>query len=534
MAQKTSKYQRGAWTSQSGFILAALGSAVGLGNIWRFPGVAYQNGGGAFLLPYLIALLTAGVVILLLDYAIGHRFRGSAPLALRRAAGRPGETLGWFQVMINVIIAIYYTAVIAWTSMFFIFSFKQNWESGASTQEFFLFDYLQLDTENQLTFDLVPAVVIPMVVFWVLVLAVLALGVAKGVQKANSITIPLLFVSFLALVIGALLQPGAVDGLNAFFTPDFSQLGKPQIWVAAYGQIFFSLSVAFGIMITYSSYQKRRANMASSGLVVAFGNSSFELLAGVGVFAALGYLAHTQGVAVGDLEGLTGPMLAFATFPAIVSALPLSWLFGTLFFGSLLLAGFTSLLSILEVVLAGFIDKFGLSRGAATWGVGLPMAVISVLLIGTTTGLITLDTLDFFSNQMGIVASAIVTVVLVIWVNRRGGELAGHLSAISTFKVGKIWQVFVGILAPLVIGYMLVQVIISTVSDGYEGYEGWYLGVFGWGTLALMLIASIVLTLLPWNTPVRGFKAWPPIPGAKPADEIANAAAFDPSAGKES
>src|SRR5699024_2538142 len=119
--------QRGAdgretWTSSTGFILAAIGSAVGLGNIWRFPGVAYENGGGAFLIPYLVALLTAGIPILFLDYAIGHRYRGAAPLAYRRMA-RPAETLGWFQIMLSFVIAVYYAAVIAWSLSYFVFAF---------------------------------------------------------------------------------------------------------------------------------------------------------------------------------------------------------------------------------------------------------------------------------------------------------------------------------------------------------------------------------------------------------------------------
>ena len=133
--------KRGEWTGQVGFILSAIGSAVGLGNIWRFPGVAYESGGGAFLIPYLIALLTAGIPILFLDYAIGHRFKGSPPLALRRVAGFLGESIGWFQVMICVFIAIYYTVVLAWSSSFFVYSFDLRW--GGDAPGFFTGDYFQ-------------------------------------------------------------------------------------------------------------------------------------------------------------------------------------------------------------------------------------------------------------------------------------------------------------------------------------------------------------------------------------------------------
>ncbi|MGO3485346.1 MAG: sodium-dependent transporter, partial [Cellulosimicrobium funkei] len=166
------------WTGQVGFIIAAIGSAVGLGNIWRFPGVAYENGGGAFLVPYLVALLTAGIPILFLDYAIGHRFRGSAPTAFRRIA-RWLEGLGWFQVMICFVIALYYTAVIAWAVSFFVFSFDLRW--GDDPAAFFTGDYLRL-ADPGVSLEFVPAVLVPLVAVWVVTIVVLALGVAKGVQ----------------------------------------------------------------------------------------------------------------------------------------------------------------------------------------------------------------------------------------------------------------------------------------------------------------------------------------------------------------
>jgi NSS family neurotransmitter:Na+ symporter len=364
------------------FIIAAIGSAVGLGNIWRFPGEAYENGGGAFLVPYLVALLTAGIPILFLDYAIGHRYRGSAPTSFRRLR-RPTEALGWFQVMVSFVISIYYTAVVAWSLSFFVYSFDLSW--GEDTEAFFIGEYLQTGDPG-LSFEFVPSVLIPLLGVWIVALIVLGAGVVKGIQRANVIFIPLLVASFGILVVRALFLDGAVDGLNAFFTPDWSALSDPNVWIAAYAQIFFSLSIAFGIMITYASYRRRRSNLTSPGLVVAFSNSSFEILAGIGVFSTLGFLAARQGVGVGDLEGLTGPILSFVTFPAIISEMPGGPVFGALFFGSLTMAGFTSLISILQVVSAGFQEKFGLSRRGAAVGIGAVAMVLSVLLFSTTTG----------------------------------------------------------------------------------------------------------------------------------------------------
>lgn len=517
MTQQPQPKPRGAWTSQSGFIIAAIGSAVGVGNIWRFPGVAYENGGGAFMVPYLIALFCAGIPILFLDWATGHRFRGSAPLSLRRAAGKPGEVLGWFQVMICVFIAIYYTAVVAWTASYFVFSFNSAWEGSedGETGTFFFSDYLKL-SEPGFSLDFVPAVLIPLVIFWLVALFLMSRGVAKGVQTANMIGVPVLVVSFLALVIGSLFLPGAFDGIGALFTPNFEVLTDASVWIAAFGQIFFSLSIAFGIMITYSSYQRRRSNLTSSGLVVAFANSSFEILAGIGVFAALGFFAAQQQITVAEIEGIKGVSLAFVTFPAIVSQMPIPWLFGALFFGSLLVAALTSLLSILEVVFGAVQDKFQVNRGVASWAFGLPLAAISIVLFGTTSGLFVLDTMDNFVNNVGVVSSAVIASVLLLWVNRRGKEYANHMSAISTFKIGKIWWFFAGIFAPLAIGYMFVQSLIGLITDGYEGYPGWFVAVAGWGVVAVMLVVAFTLSFFKWRRDPKALTPWPPVEGQRP------------------
>ena len=502
------------WTGQVGFILSAIGSAVGLGNIWRFPGVAYENGGGAFLIPYLIALLTAGIPILFLDYAIGHRFRGAAPTAFRRLGGLRGrwmESLGWFQVTIAFVIGLYYTVVIAWSLSFFVFSFDLRW--GDDPAAFLTGEYLQTGDPG-FSMEFVPGVLIPLVIVWVLAIVVLAAGVAKGLQRVNVIALPVLVIAFLILVVRALFLDGAAEGLNALFTPDWAALADPNVWIAAYSQIFFSLSIAFGIMITYASYRKRRSNLTTPGLVVAFSNSSFEILAGIGVFATLGFFAFSQGVGIDELEGLTGVGLSFITFPAIVSQMPGGPIFGCLFFGSLTLAGFTSLVSVLQVVSAAVQEKFGLSTRGAALSVGIVSAILSILIFSTTTGLLALDVVDQWANNIGIVASAILTTVLVLWVARRGPELRYHLDSLSTFRVGRIWVLLVSVLAPVVLGYMLVSRVVVLVTEGYGGLPPWYLIVFGWGTVLVLVVGAVVLSVLRWKRSPDDFTAWPDYPPA--------------------
>ena len=206
-------------------------------------------------------------------------------------------------------------------------------------------------------------------------------------------------------------------------------------------------------MITYASYRRRRANLTGPGLVVAFANSSFELLAGIGVFATLGFFAFQQGIPVAELEGITGIGLSFITFPAILSQMPGGAVVGAMFFGTLTLAGFTSLLSILQVTSAAVQEKFGLAPRSAAVAIGLISAVLSFALFSTTSGLYALDAADHWTNNIGVVGSAVVMSVLTVWVLRRGPELLHHLNAVSTVRLGRVWLALVGFVVPAVLGY---------------------------------------------------------------------------------
>ncbi|MEV4777224.1 sodium-dependent transporter [Microbacterium sp. LWH12-1.2] len=490
--------KREAFGSRNVFILSAIGSAVGLGNIWRFPYVAYEGGGGAFLIPYLCALLTAGIPLLFFDYAIGHRFRGSAPLAFRRIH-RAAEPLGWWQVLICVVIAVYYAVIIAWAAMYTWFSAQLTWGPG-NENDFFFVDFLKSADVAAVgvSTEFVPQVGVPLIIVWLVVIGIMALGVKRGIGRANMILMPLLTVMFAILVVQSLFLPGAMDGLNAFFTPNWEALADPAVWASAYGHIFFSLSVAFGIMVTYSSYLKRKTDLTGSGLVVAFANSGFEILAGIGVFAALGFMAQAQGTEVAGVAS-SGIGLAFIAFPTIVSNAAGGSIIGVLFFGALVFAGVTSLISILEVIVAALQDKLGWGRIRTTMVVSIPLAIVSMALFSTTTALSVLDTADAFVNAFGIMAVALVAVIVVAWMLHKLPVLQEHLNRRSSFGVGRIWKICVGVLGPIVLGYLLVSEIIAKTSAPYGDYPAWFLAIFGWGMVISLVILALVLSVLPWS-----------------------------------
>ncbi len=486
--------RRGAFSSRKVFILAAIGSAVGLGNIWRFPYVAYENGGGAFILPYLVALLTAGLPFLLLDYALGHRNRGSAPLSFARTHRRT-EWIGWWQVGICFVIAVYYAAVIAWAVRYTGFSVSKAW--GDAPDEFLFGTFLQAGDPG-VSLDVVPGVLVPLAVVWLAVLVVMSLGVQKGIGATAVVFIPVLILAFGALVVRALFLPGAGIGLDALFRPDWAALTQTSVWAAAFGQIFFSLSVGFGIMITYSSYVGRRTDMTGSGLVVGFANSGFELLAGIGVFAALGFMAQAQGVAVDEVAS-DGLGLAFVAFPAIINEAPAGALIGVLFFGSLVFAGVTSLVSVIEVVISAVRDKFEMTRLGATLAVVVPSAAVSLVFFSTTSGVYVLDIVDHFINRYGILLVAVVSMVAVAWFARALGPLASHLNRTGSVPLGRWWTVLIAAVTPAALTVVLVRELLADLETPYEDYPTWMLGVFGWGIAVVVLALAGAAMLVRWR-----------------------------------
>ncbi|MDU7503778.1 MAG: sodium-dependent transporter, partial [Corynebacterium kroppenstedtii] len=473
--------KRATFGGRSMFIFAAIGSAIGLGNIWRFPYISYDNGGGAFLFPYVIALLTAGVPVLILDYVLGHRFRGSAPLVWRRIS-RKTEAIGWVQTGITYIIAVYYCVILAWAAMYTWFSLKLAW--GQDPEKFFTGDFLHADTTSLTSANVVWPIAIVLALVWAAITAVMVLGVRKGTGLLSSIFVPLLIIMFIILVIRALFLPGAAEGLEAFFTPQWGALLDPQVWIAAYGQIFYSLAIAFGIMMTQASYLQKRANLSGLGAVVGLSNSAFEVLAGIGVFATLGFMAVTQHVAVADVA-TNGIGLAFIAFPTIINNMTGGPIFGILFFGSLFIAGFTSLVTIVEVVLSSVQEKFGLSRRRAAVYVCVACAVPSLVFFPVSTGLATLDIVDKFVNVIGIVVIAVVAIIVIGWVLRRLPELRQHVNQISSLQLGRWWDFCLLVLTPLVLGTTFVLEIITLVRDGYEGYPTTKVAIFGWGLAVL-------------------------------------------------
>ncbi|AEB12327.1 sodium-dependent transporter [Marinithermus hydrothermalis] len=491
--------QRETWATRTGFVLAAVGSAIGLGNIWRFPYVTYENGGGAFLLPYLIALFTAGIPLLIFEFAIGHKYRGSAPLALRRISEK-WEWLGWWPVLVSFVITLYYTVVIAWAVSYAWFALTQAW--GADTKGFFFGSYLGLPDTFWPTGGLQPSVAIALILVWIASFLIMVRGVSEGIERANKIFMPLLLVLMLIITLRGITLPGAVEGLNHLFTPDWSKLFDGKVWLAAYGQIFFSLSVGLGVMITYASYLPKKADLTNNAFITALANSGFSLLAALGVFGAIGFMAQAQGVPVNEVAA-GGVGLAFIVFPQILNSFPaLGGLFGFLFFVALVVAGMSSLISLVNVVAQSVADKFGISYKQAVIGVHV-VAFLGSLLFATKAGLIYLDIVDHFINNYGIALIGLAEVVAVFWIWKIFGPLADHADSVSDFRVSRPWLLLsAGILTPILLTVMAWKALAADLAQPYGGYPMGLLIGFGWLTVLLVIVAAFLIQRLPWGRSV--------------------------------
>ena len=297
------------------------------------------------------------------------------------------------------------------------------------------------------------------------------------------------------MVFKAITLPGAVIGLNAFFEPNWARMSDPNVWLAAYGHVFYSISVGFGIMVTYASYLQKNTNLTGAGLVVGFANSSFELMAGIGIFAAIGFMAMSTGQDVSEVAS-GGVGLAFFVFPKIISTMGASGDFvGFLFFGSLVVAGISSLISILEVPISAFQGKFDWSRKKAVAIICGACALISISAFSTGSSLVLVDVIDHFANNIGIVAGGLMSIVLVTWFHRKKiPGLLAHSNRISSVKLGGAWIFMLTIITPAVLTIALGLKFIDLVKTPYEGYSSTILLLFGWGVVVFFGLGAFILS----------------------------------------
>ena len=450
------------WGSNLSFLLAMIGSAVGLGNIWRYPYVLYSNGGGAFFIPYIVAILIMGIPFLILEYGVGYNFKSSFPKAVK-SISKKWEYLGWFLPVAVFMILIYYSAILGWDGFYVIISAFKGW--GADPNAYFTGSFLQANDTLGGLGTFVPFVAIAMLVGWVIMWVISHTDLEKGLGRVSKVLVPLLFAIMIFIVLFSLTLPGAGIGLAELYNPDWSLLLNFNIWMAAFGQIIFSLSLGMCIAFTYASYTKDDSDLVSNALWVTVANCGFENFAAIGVFSILGYMSLQSGVAVPDLV-TQGTGLVFIVYPTVFNVLG-DWasVIGPLFFFTVYLAGLTSILSTIEPLSFSIQNKFGWSRNKTMTILCVFGAAVSMI-YATAMGSYILGIADTFVNQIAILIGVIFECIIFAWIFKAENIIPKLNAKSKSIKLGKWWLVVVKYVLPIFIAIVWVGGILEVISSG--------------------------------------------------------------------
>ena len=442
--------KRSSFSGKLGFVLASAGSAVGLGNIWRFPYLAAKYGGGIFLLVYLALAVTFGFALMCAEIAIGRKTGTSALGAYKKLDKRFGF-VGIIASLVPVIILPYYSVIGGWIAKY-LFTFVSGNIAAASADGFFE-GFIGSATEP--------------VIWFLLFIGATALvvlgGVEKGVEKVSKIMMPLLVALTIFIAVYSMFMPGALEGVKYYLTPDFSKFSITTV-LAAMGQLFYSMSLAMGIMITYGSYMRKDVNLESSVKQIELFDT------GIAFFAGLMIIPAVFSFSGGDESALEkGPSLMFITLPKVFETMPGGSIIGAVFFLMVLFAALTSSISLMETIVSIVMDKFGLSRKKSC----LTVIFMSILLgllstFGysiwkdfTIIGLQFLDFFDFISNSVIMPVVALLTCILIGYIIKPKALIA-EIEQSGKFKRKTLFTIVIKYIAPVCI----VAILIFSVLEG--------------------------------------------------------------------
>ncbi|MFP4668280.1 MAG: sodium-dependent transporter [Desulfobacterales bacterium] len=485
------------WTSRTTFLFAAIGSAIGLGNLWRFPYLAYDNGGGAFLVAWLIGLIVLGFPWLLMEIGMGRMFQRGAP-GVFSGIDKKWEWLGWWPVFVAFLIVSYYAVIIAWAMRYVLSSATMAWgtgqEAATGTDGFFFENILQLSSGPGELGSIVWPTLIMLAIIWVVLFLIMYKG-AGVIGKIAVYTVAIPWIILIALLIRGLTLPGAVDGLNYYLSPDWSALLTGDIWFAAFSQIAFTLSVGMAGMYAYGSFIARKGDINNNVLIAGFANNATSFFAGFAVFSTLGFLM-TALSAPADEVAESGLGLAFVIYPAAISMMPAAnALTGILFFLCLFFLGLDSAFFLAHGgVTAPLRDKFGGSLAKVT-GIVCVVGFLVGAVFTTQGGLYWLDMVDRAVAFYGLLITGALSCIVIGWF-WNPALLRNHVNETSDVKIGAWWDWIIKIVVPVALVFVLIYG--GFMQDIPEAYEGYEIGALNgshivWIILVVTLVASFVL-----------------------------------------
>ncbi len=487
--------KRSQWGSRFTFILAAIGSAVGLGNAWRFPGLAAKHGGGTFLLVYLVAMLIMGIPLLMMEISISRKFRKGA-IESMRGIHKKAEFIGWAATSNAFVIVCYYAVVFAWVILMFVNSWQFAGMTGNSEKASALFFELTKTTGAIEGADIPGEVLLCLLAAWGLIFYCIRNG-ASSVGKVVKFTVFAPVVLLMIMAVKGCTMPGAGDGLAIFFIPDFSALSDPSLWVDAIGQVFYSLSIMMAIMFAYGSYLGDDANIAVDTMIIAFSDMAISVLSGIVMFSTMG--------GTGMLDKITdsGVSTAFIVYPqAIVHLTDIGWLnavFGAIFYLMLITLAIDSAFSIVEGVSAAVSDKFQLKPKTVTIAICSICGIISIIFT-TQAGLAWLDIVDNWTNQINLIVIGIMECIAIGWTFSLRKVLNEVNRNTKKFKVPYWWfAASVKFVSPILLAGLFVWnmiVLFGQNGGSYGGYPIWAQVTAGWIVSGLVFVSGFIAKLV--------------------------------------
>ena len=447
------------WNSNIAFMMAMISSAVGLGNIWRFPNVLYSNGGGSFMIPYIVSLFLLGISFVLVEYAVGFKFKKSLARILY-SINKKIEPIAWFILLVVFLITTYYVCVVGWDLIYIFLSFTKAW--GSNPDLFFAKTVLHDTNSISGIFTIVPTVLASVFAIWFIAWLILKKDLNDGIGKVSEILLPILCLIVVGIVIFSLTLPGASLGYSQIFNPDWSALTNLDVWLAAFGQIVFSLSLGMAIAMTYASYLPEGSKLVDNAIVVAFSNSGFEIFNSIGIFSILGFMALSSGIPFNELV-TEGTGLAFVVFPQVFNIMgSTAFIIGPLFFLCILFAGITSIIALLEGVCYSISEKFLIDRKRTATVVCIVGFFISTIFT-TGAGSTILGVFDAFLNNFALLFAVLLECLIFGWIYKFD-DLIETLNNNSTIKVGKTWKIVIKYILPICIFGLWIQGILSTIT----------------------------------------------------------------------
>lgn len=447
--------KRSSFTGKLGFVLAAAGSAVGLGNIWRFPYLAAKYGGGIFLLVYIILAVTLGFTLVTAEIALGRK-TGKSPIDAFSSLNKKYSFIGWIATLIPVIILPYYSVIGGWVTKFLFGYVSGNGEAmGAATDStpYFL-NYIS-------STDKAVVPVLWFIAFLAVTAIIVILGVNKGVEKVSKLMMPVLIILTIFIAVYVICSmDGAAEGVKYYLLPDFSNFSAMTV-VAAMGQLFYSMSIAMGIMITFGSYMKKDINIESSVHQVELFDTGVAFLAGLMIIPAVFAIG-------GDVNA--GPGLMFITLPEIFNKMPGGHIIGATFFLMVLFAALTSSISLMETISSVFQDKFKMKRIPSVlliFGISVVLGIVSAFGFSiwsgiTPLGMDLLTFFDFISNSIMMPICAFLTCVFIVFVIKTK-TITDEIELNGKFKSKKMFEIIIKYIAPVCI----LAILVFSILDGF-------------------------------------------------------------------